>query len=189
MDEPLVWYEGAGVSDRRWLIADERGSVVAVTNASGVATNINTYDEYGLPGASNIGRFQYAGQMWLAEANVYHNRARAYLPALGRFAQTDPVLYNGGMNLYAYVGNDPINFTDPLGLQEKEKIFEDTISPVTGTPMHYAATAWVGGSTAGIVGAAAGALREQAGDTIVVTAPRPPRPPIRPTRPSPDRCQ
>ena len=32
-DEPLVWYEGSGTSDRRWLHADERGSVVAVTNA------------------------------------------------------------------------------------------------------------------------------------------------------------
>ena len=31
MDEPLVWYEGSGTADRRWLLADERGSVVAVT--------------------------------------------------------------------------------------------------------------------------------------------------------------
>jgi YD repeat-containing protein len=65
VDEPLVWYEGAGTADRRWLHADERGSVVAVTNADGAAIAINSYDEFGIPGSANQGRFQYTGQKWL----------------------------------------------------------------------------------------------------------------------------
>jgi YD repeat-containing protein len=46
VDEPLVWYEGAGASDRRWFHADHQGSVLAVSDANGTAT-INRYDEYG----------------------------------------------------------------------------------------------------------------------------------------------
>jgi hypothetical protein len=48
-DAPLVWYEGSGTSDKRWLHADERGSIVAITDTSGNAIAINRYDEYSLP--------------------------------------------------------------------------------------------------------------------------------------------
>lgn len=120
VDETVVWYEGSGTADRRWLVADERGSVVAVTNASGVATAINTYDAFGLPGANNQGRFQYTGQAWLPEVGLYHYKARAYSPGIGRFMQSDPIGLAGGSNLYAYVGGDPINWVDPLGLEDEE---------------------------------------------------------------------
>jgi RHS repeat-associated protein len=109
-------HEGAGLSNRRWLIADERGSIAAVTDGTGAALAINTYDEYGNPGAANLGRFQYTGQAWFPELGLYHYKARFYDPATGRFLQTDPIGMAGGMNLYAYAGGDPVNASDPSGM-------------------------------------------------------------------------
>jgi RHS repeat-associated protein len=65
--------------------------------------------------ARSVGRFQYTGQIWLSELGLYHYKARLYSPYLGRFLQTDPVGYEGGINLYAYVMDDPVNGADPSG--------------------------------------------------------------------------
>lgn len=133
IDEPLVWYEGSGTSDRRWFHADERGSVVAVSDGSGdVVTAVNRYDEYGTPQSTLTGRFGYTGQAWLPETGLYHYRMRAYNPAMGRFMQTDPIGFGGGMNVYAYVGNNPVNFVDPMGLDGCEGSGSDVI--VCGNP-------------------------------------------------------
>jgi RHS repeat-associated protein len=122
---PEVAYDGTSLSAPRYLIADERGSIVALADSSGATPAINTYDEHGIPGASNSGRFRYTGQAWLSELGIYYYRARFYSPTLGRFLQTDPAGYGGGMNLYAYTGGDPINFSDPSGMQCYKTDYDD----------------------------------------------------------------
>jgi RHS repeat-associated protein len=116
-DEPLLWYETAVVSSatKRSLRTDHQGTVAAVADSAGASLAINRYDEYGIPAATNLGRFAYTGQIVIPEIGMYHYKARTYDPRLGRFLQTDPVGYRDHVNLYLYTRGDPINLADLSG--------------------------------------------------------------------------
>jgi RHS repeat-associated protein len=115
----VAWYSGSSLGARRFLGADERGSIISVSGNGGGSQFINRYDEYGVPQSGNTGRFQYTGQQWQADSQLYYYKSRFYSPYLGRFMQTDPVGYRSGLNLYNYAGSDPVNLIDSLGLQDE----------------------------------------------------------------------
>jgi RHS repeat-associated protein len=114
-DDPLIWYDNWNGGWRRALLTDHQGSVIQVADMYGNPVATNSYDPWGIPGATPVGRFGYTGQTWVPELGLWYYKARFYSPTTGRFLQVDPVGYEEDVNLYVYAGNDPINLADVTG--------------------------------------------------------------------------
>ncbi|PXA03908.1 hypothetical protein DDZ13_09720 [Coraliomargarita sinensis] len=100
---------------------DSRGSTLAMTDSTGAVSNRITYGAYGEVVASTSAPgtpFLYNGAYGVQTDfnGLLHMRARYYSTELRRFINQDPIGFSGGMNMYAYAGADPINFSDPTGL-------------------------------------------------------------------------
>lgn len=99
-------------------LTDGLGSTLALTNSSGAVQTEYTYDPFGntsSTGSTSSNPSQYTGRE-NDGTGLYYYRARYYSPALQRFISEDPIGFEGGdINLYSYVWNNPLSFTDPTG--------------------------------------------------------------------------
>jgi RHS repeat-associated protein len=97
---------------------DHLGSVRELTNTAGAVLAQYAYNSYGqatkLQGSLDSD-FQYAGYYYHAPSGMNLTLNRAYNASFGRWINRDPIGEAGGVNLFAYLDNNPISGTDPLG--------------------------------------------------------------------------
>ena len=142
--------------------ADGLGSITAITNSTGSVVSTYRYDAFGniiLQTGTLANPYTYTGREYDSETNLYYYRARYYDARIGRFLQEDRFLglpkQPQSLNLYAYVMNNSINYSDPLGyargdwwdyktyypdLKEASRIADDVLlneAPATRLPGAY----------------------------------------------------
>jgi len=127
-NEMVAAFDG-GVYTTHWFWQGGRGNTSHITGDNAALLERYTYDLSGAPkfydewgnerfgGSVYDARFLFAGSQYLPETGLYDMRNRFYSPALSRFLQTDPIGFKGdALNLYRYCGDDPVDRSDPMGL-------------------------------------------------------------------------
>jgi len=128
-----LWLDGSPLAvlqggQTAYVHADHLGAPRLITDAAGTPVwrwgggpfGAEPADEDpdgdGVPFAYNL---RFPGQYFDAEGGLHYNMARYYDPATGRYRESDPIGLAGGLNSYAYVENNPLNFVDPFGLESR----------------------------------------------------------------------
>jgi RHS repeat-associated protein len=143
IDEPICLVEVAENNAVYYYHFDGLGSVVALSDVNSVLVERYTYDVFGRPAIRDANGteiaasafanpYLFTGRAYDAETGLYYYRARYYDYATGRFLQADPTGYTDGLNLYAYVGNNPGGFVDPAGLCKEQSPLERAMLGLCG---------------------------------------------------------
>jgi RHS repeat-associated protein len=136
--DEIVWSYNTSTGGQAYHHYEARGHCTLLTDSAGAILEQYEYDAFGWPyfyaangdsigsydaqerwaGYSLFGnRFLFTGREWLSDLKLYDYRNRMYQPELGRFLQPDPKDFAAGdYNLYRYCHNDPVNKSDPTGL-------------------------------------------------------------------------
>jgi RHS repeat-associated protein len=147
LDEVFARTDG---STTRTPLADALGSTLALVEPGGSVLTQYRYEPFGrttLDSGSSTTPAQYTGRE-NDGTGLYFNRARYYSPTLQRFISEDPLGLGGGINLYAYAGNTPTGYTDPLGLKPSNAPLADDDDSGVPNPALAAAAAAATGAAA-----------------------------------------
>jgi len=121
VDAPLsvrAW-SGSTPGSANYYVLEQPGHVVGLANSSSQVANQYKYTPWGQPESTSEAVAQplrFMARELDATTGLYYVRARWYDPALARFNSEDPIGLEGGINPYAYMGNEPQNGRDPFGL-------------------------------------------------------------------------
>lgn len=122
----VAYLNGPGIDDKLrqtntqtgplYFLQDQLGSTTALVDSSGGVVERSQYEPFGGSSGNSLTRFSFTGREKDNQTGLMYYRARWYDPEQARFLSEDPAGFAGGLNKYAYAGNDPVNKTDPLGL-------------------------------------------------------------------------
>lgn len=144
---PLEQISGSNVY---YYQQDQLGSTRALTDSSGAVVASYSYDGYGnITTQSGVtsNPFLFSGQYRDAESGLYHMRARYYEPTTGQFISRDPKL-SATWSPYGYAANNPLNMTDPSGLDFDPLGWLGNIAGAAGDAIGNAVNTAVGSITA-----------------------------------------
>jgi RHS repeat-associated protein len=131
IDEFFTRTDGVGV---RSLLPDALGSTVALGDNTGTLQTQYTYEPFGYTtqtGQASTNSYKYTAREDDG-SGLYYYRARYYHPRLQRFITEDPIGFLGGdVNVYAYVGGNPISRTDANGLYWFQQPWQ-AVDPIVG---------------------------------------------------------
>ncbi len=142
-----------------YVHVDHRGAPVAMTNDAEVVVWRAAYTPFGEATIEDDPdndfvveelNIRYPGQYFDQETGYHQNWNRDYDPPTGRYLQSDPIGLRGGMNTYAYVGGNPVNFVDPMGLDKQISVGINGAGQVGPFSIFGLSVAVSGGQSVGI---------------------------------------
>ena len=109
-----------GTGTMSYYLNDRLGTPLLMTDETNTVIWEGVYKPFGEadvnPNSSVVNNHRFPGQYYDAETGLHYNYHRYYDLATGRYLTADPIGQGGGINLFIYVENNPINLIDPLGL-------------------------------------------------------------------------
>lgn len=143
IDNLLAMTTYSATTNTYYAFKDHLNSVLALVNAAGQIVEQYRYDAWGRTtvfdangnslSASAVGnRYCWQGREYSFKTGLYYFRARWYDPVAGRWLSNDPIGISGGLNQYVMMGNNPVNFTDPFGLDPAETGFMGASQTMAG---------------------------------------------------------
>lgn len=136
--QETVWFSGMPVavligSDEYYVHTDHLGTPRVITDGNTVIWRWES-DPFGATAtqedpdgdlANFVYNLRFLGQYYDAETGLHYNYYRNFDPSTGRYLESDPIGLLGGPNSYAYVGGNPLSYTDEFGLEPLSKEFWD----------------------------------------------------------------
>jgi RHS repeat-associated protein len=135
-------------NQRYWYLNDHLGTPQQLIDQSGAVVWSARYTAYGQamvdPASTVENNLRFPGQYYDSETGLHYNWHRYYDPETGRYMTPDPIGLEGGINLYTYVGGDPVNWFDPEGLSpddcDRKKCIRDCLQKNYGDLYGWAST-------------------------------------------------